>query len=171
MGKRSQSLGDVGERLARIALEQMGFDMVERIHVGYKLIRWIDARKRLARVAPVDRASGDFRAVVPGTGRSVLVEVKTRSQHDDRLLFSDLKQHQRAALSEHARAGGLSLLVWIAADGDWIDVDRDLYVLEWPVDGFVNRRPLSRERARMLDMKTRRFDHGEKIGQTSNGNN
>lgn len=168
MGKRSQTLGEIGERLARIALEQMGVEFVERIHTGYKLLGWLNPAQRIARVAPVARVSGDFRGIIPG-GRSVLAEVKTRTKHDDRLLFSDLKQHQRAALSRHNYFGGLSLLIWIAADGGFIDTERDLFVLQWPVDGFVARKPLTRERARLLDMKTRRFARDKKENKNSNG--
>lgn len=75
---------------------------------------------------PVEETGGDFRAVEPGTGRSVLVAVKCRS---GRLRWSDLRPHQRQALDEHYQLGGLSVLARVTErHGIWL--------LRWPVEGF-----------------------------------
>jgi hypothetical protein len=55
-------------------------------------------------------------------GASVMAEAKERT---DRLIWSDLKPHQHAALAEHARLGGLSCIVAIYED-------RTVAILRYP---------------------------------------
>jgi len=168
MGARSGKTGKIGERIARIVLSQMGIEFIERIHNAWKLVRWIDSRRSIAVVVAASRVSGDFRGIA-ADGRSVLVEVKTRTRNVDRLLFSDLKQHQRAALSEHNRLGGLSLVVWIVDDG-FVDMDQNVFVLQWPIVGFAPRKPLTRDRARSLDLKFGRINNGKTENKSTNEN-
>jgi len=75
------------------------------------------------------KVAGDIRAIVPGTGQSVLAEVKTVEK--DRLYFSKLRKHQVANLDIHTGFGGLSLLVWITYG--------KVFTMQWPIPGFKPR--------------------------------
>lgn len=115
VAKQSQQLGEWGQRCAQLALQRGGFEMVERIETGTRQIRGV---RRFTQ-----RASGDIRAVGKD-GRSVLVEVKVRA---DKLLRSDLEEHQRRSLQQHHDAGGQSLVAWV------VDRTTDCLLLPWPV--------------------------------------
>lgn len=154
MARRSQTLGTIGEQIARMTLERMHVRMVERIFTGWKLIRWTNASRGLAHIVAQSKVSGDFRGIIPG-GRSVLVETKL-TESDNRLRWSDLRPHQREALTKHSTVGGLSLVVWILAAGG-IDADRDVFVLQWPIDGFAPYKPIDNESAKLRDIKYTRF--------------
>ena len=121
--KRSQALGEWGQRMAQAYMRQLGYQVVDRIETGTRQIGGV--RRFTA------RASGDIRAV--GTrGRSVLVEVKVRAE---RLLRSDLEDHQRKALQAHHEAGGLSLVAWV------VQGTVDCHLLPWPVWPDSDRAP------------------------------
>jgi hypothetical protein len=136
--------GSAGEDAAERQLLACGFGAIARINTGWKVIRWIDIKNRLARVAPVRKVEGDFRAIILGSGQSVLVEVKTRGP---KLSLSYFEDHQRKALSVHHGLGGLSLVAWVS------DVAGEVFLLEWPIPGFGKGSPLSVEQARELDCR------------------
>ena len=113
--KASQAKGVHGEELVRRALVATGYCMVERIATPAKLAR--------GRLVYSSRVSGDFRAVWPlrvrlgpangaerDFGVSVLVECKAR---DVSLTWTAFEDHQRRALEDHAKLGGISLVGWI----------------------------------------------------------
>ena len=121
-GRASQRLGKRAEEAVRLALQAAGFRMIERVATPWTVTFH---RGRPKAAFPTAKVSGDFRAVEPGTGRSVLVEVKCRS---GRLRWSDLRPHQRQALDEHHRLGGISILAWVTG---W-----EVRLLRWPVEEF-----------------------------------
>lgn len=122
MARQSQRIGTRGECVVERHLRLTGFAMIERV-IPPSIVK-------NGRPIWLRRVSGDFRAVEPGTGRSVLVEVKARN---DRLLHSDVRPHQHMALDFHHEAGGLSIIAWHnTATGA-------VYLLRWPVPGFVPR--------------------------------
>jgi hypothetical protein len=100
--KGNQTQADALPKLAQY------FALVERIESAFRIIRGQGGR--ILNAIPVAKVSGDFRAVIPPSGRSVLIECKWRS---DKLLFSDLEKHQHEALSNHTACGGLSLILWV----------------------------------------------------------
>lgn len=123
MSKAEQEIGRAGEELAARALRNLGVEMVERIGTPVKL-----QPTKLAgafRLIWGEKVSGDFRGVLPG-GRSVLAECKTILGRN--LRWSDMRDHQPGRLDDHARNGGLTLLVWVHQTG--------IYVMEWPISGF-----------------------------------
>jgi hypothetical protein len=136
--------GSAGEDAAFYQLGACGFAAIVRIFTGWKIIRWIDIKRRIARVAPVKKVEGDFRAVAPGSGKSVLVEVKTRGP---KLSLSFFETHQREALSLHYGMGGISLVAWVN------DQVGEVFILEWPIPGFKKGKPISTERAKELDSR------------------
>ncbi len=133
--------GRAGEEEAKLLLFRVGVEMIERIETGWKLVRWINKRNRIAVVHPNARVSGDFRGLT-ADGQSVLVEVKNPSHEN--LRFSDFQEHQREALDVHSGFGGLSLIVWIRTV--------DSFVLRWPVVGLTFGRSLKPEEAAKVDL-------------------
>ncbi len=127
--RRNRKAGYSSEEAAAAQLRAMGFRMVEPIQTGWRVVR--DRHGRIVNAFPLEKVSGDIRAVAPG-GRSVLVEVKER---DRNLRWSDFQPHQREALDEHAALGGLSLVVWLHRG--------HFYVLPWPIPGFGPRKSIS----------------------------
>jgi hypothetical protein len=143
MARGSQSKGKTGEIVAAYQLAALGFVMIRKGSNAWRVRRWIRSYMKgkpgLAEVVPEPRQKGeaDWRAVEPGSGRSVFAEVKVR---DGKLSWSDLKDHQRQCLYDHDRAGGLSLIIWIEGS--------DCHVLRWPVPGFGHGSPLTKSQAR-----------------------
>lgn len=123
-GKRSRDIGVIGETLTRSALQIAGLAEIERVHTPFKIIR--NSRGQIINAVPEQKVSGDFRAVDPTNGKSVLVEAKTRS--GDRVIWSDLEDHQVEALNGHVKAGAIALLSVVLED--------KAILLEWPVPGF-----------------------------------
>ena len=123
MTRQQQNIGKHGQQLAASALRQMGIEMVEQIGTPVHLIPV--AGTGAYRVIYGEKVSGDHRGILPG-GRSVLAETKTIL--DRNLRYSDLREHQPERLSEHARHGGLSLLVWVHHTG--------VHVMRWPIINF-----------------------------------
>ncbi len=137
MTRSEQRTGAIGEEWAANRLRALGIEMVEKIGEPVKLI---PARQpRTYRVIWGEKVSGDHRGILPG-GRSVLMETKTIL--DRNLRYSDLRPHQPGRLSQHAELGGLSLLVWVHTS--------DVYVLEWPVEGFGPGKGITVEEAQRL---------------------
>jgi hypothetical protein len=117
-----------------MALRFKGLKMVADMPTPFAILETMKAgHNTWHRMKWSAKVQGDIRAVVPGTGQSVLAEVKTVK--GDRLVFSKLRPHQVTALTEHAAIGGLSLLIWVTDYGN-------VYVLKWPIPGFRPRTSL-----------------------------
>ncbi len=139
--RRSKVIGNAAELVVRSRLLLKGLVMVERIEVGWTLVRGPGGK--IIGATPNDKVSGDWRALAPG-GISVLVECKYRAACT-RLTFSDLQPHQRLALDAHHAFGGLSLLAWVSPAG--------VRLLRWPVPGFVAGSGLADADAASLEWK------------------
>lgn len=129
-GKRNRAQGANAEMLVRAELVRLGYRLVERVHTPWRIAR--DGKGKIVGATPVERVSGDFRAV-SGDGRSVLVEAKSSP---GRLRWSQLEAHQVRALNEHHEAGGISLLAWVDTE-TW-----EVKVWQWPIPGFGPRRSI-----------------------------
>lgn len=139
MGRKSQRKGDVGETIGGSVLASMGFGMIEPIETGFHRTY---QNGRLVLV-PKAKVAGDLRAIVPGSGRSVLVEVK---RYAGKLQHSKLTLAQHSKLREHDRLGGISLLIWID------DASDQIFVLRYPVPGFKRNTSLRPEQADKLQL-------------------
>jgi hypothetical protein len=134
MTKRNQSIGSAGEEQSAAALRRIGVEMVEKIGTP---VRLLPAREPgTYRVIWGEKVSGDHRGLTPD-GYSVLAETKTIL--DRNLRWSDLREHQPARLSEHARCNGISLLVWVHSTG--------IYIMRWPVAFFSPGTSITSEQA------------------------
>ncbi len=140
--REEQNIGKHGQNLAASALSWIGVEMVEQIGTPVKLIPVASQRKDVFRVIFGEKVSGDHRGILYG-GRSVLAETKTIL--DRNLRYSDLREHQPGRLSSHATFGGLSLLVWVHNTG--------VYIMQWPIEGFVEGKSISPERALELNIE------------------
>lgn len=118
----SKQRGDAAQLVTRNRLIAMGMILVETVATPVKA-RF--AGGKLVGIGYTAKVSGDIRAVLPPLGVSVLCEVK---QRPERLCFSDLYEHQVAALDAHAAAGGVSLLAWMHRGG--------LEIMRWPIVAF-----------------------------------
>lgn len=137
--KREAYVGKHGQNLAAAALSRIGVELVEQIGTPVKLIPASQSRKDVFRVVWGEKVSGDHRGILPG-GRSVLAETKTIL--DRNLQYSDLRPHQPAALTAHAKMGGASLLVWVHSSG--------IFILQWPIEGFESGTSISPAMAEYL---------------------
>jgi hypothetical protein len=142
MSRIQQRTGKQGENLAESTLLGLGIEQIEKIGTPVLLIP--SRYKGLFKVVYGEKVSGDRRGILPG-GRSVLIEVKTILDHN--LTYSELKPHQHAGLKAHADFGGLSLLVWIHNSG--------VYVMEFPISGFIPGTSLTPQVAGIWDEITR----------------
>ena len=125
LGRQNHKEGDIGQAVARYTLQRMGIQMLEPVHTPWKVMfQNTGGRRKVVNAFPVEKVSGDFRGVAPG-GRSVLVEVKSRSTRDT-FRWSDLEPHQRDALQLHHELGGLSLVCWVIDNGECL-------VMAWPL--------------------------------------
>jgi hypothetical protein len=124
-GRSSQQRGEAGEMLVRAELEALGLAMIEKINNGWQVIR---TGRKITGAYPLAKVSGDFIAIIPGSGRKVLAESKWRDQ--SKLKYSDIEQHQRDALYENMEMGGLSLVAWVN--------EGIVKVFRWPYDGFTS---------------------------------
>ncbi len=102
--KRRQQNGETSEKMVELALQRRGLRLVEKVEVPFRLDR------RTGQQFAKRKVSGDFRAIEPGSGRSVLVECK---HHEERLSWSAFRPHQILALDEHMVAGGITEVAWI----------------------------------------------------------
>lgn len=139
MTRQQDRIGKIGQEHAAAALRRLGVNMVEKIGTPVKII---PARvKGTYTVVWGEKVSGDHRGIL-ANGVSVLAETKTIM--DRNLVWSDLREHQPGALSQHAEYGGVSLLVWVHSTG--------VYVMRWPIVGFGPRKSITPERAQELDI-------------------
>ena len=122
-GKAVQRKGEEGQDVA-LAWLKARYARVCPIETGWTIVR---SGGKIVSAIPKEKVDGDFTCVEPGTGRSVLVEVKRRAH--TRLVYSDIPNHQREALTAHSEAGGLSLLLWVHRGKlkcyDWAELLRD----------------------------------------------
>lgn len=129
--KANREAGEAGQRIVAAVLRNLGVARVEPVHTPWRLKR---RGGRIVGATPMAKVEGDLRGIIPPTGRSVLVEVKSRVSDDparpQAVVWSwgDLEEHQHEALAGHAKAGGLALvgLVWpggvaVVVYGDAID--------------------------------------------------
>lgn len=153
MSKRNQQIGKTGENLADIRLRAIGLEMVEKIGTPVILQslpkRAISALRKTGvnasmvfRVIFGEKVSGDRRAVVPISGRSVLIETKTI--FDRNLRWSDLRKHQPERLDRHTELGGLSLIAWVNETG--------VYIMKWPIQDFGPGKSITVDIAKKLDI-------------------
>jgi hypothetical protein len=136
-GRANREQGERGEEIARMQLALLGVRRLERIEVGWKVLRGEDGR--IVDAFPMEKVSGDFKGILPG-GTAVHVEVKSRGRRD-KLRYSDLKTHQVTALDEHVSFDGLGLVCWVTVAGECL-------VMRWPIPGFQVRTSLTVEQAR-----------------------
>lgn len=103
--KKSQSTGRMAESLCRLALEQAGYAMIEKVETPRIQVK--------GRFIYTKTCSGDFRAVGPG-GKSVLVECKYR---DRPLRPSDFQDHQIESLRKMNKLDGISIVAHVSQNG------------------------------------------------------
>ena len=137
-----QRIGKQGQNMAAAALLRIGIKMVEEIGTPVKLIPASAQRRDVFRVVFGEKVSGDHRGILYG-GISVLAETKTIL--DRNLRYSDLREHQPGRLTAHTTFGGVSLLVWVHNTG--------IYIMKWPVDGFVSGKSITIEKAQKLNVE------------------
>ena len=127
-GKAAVLAGQHGEMLARQALAQLGVHQIEKIEVGWRLQR---VGGKIIGASPMAKVAGDYRGILAG-GRSVMVEAKERKSGS--LIYSDLEPHQHQHLMDHAKHGGLSLVIAIFPR-------KCVAVFEYPLDALQPRKP------------------------------
>lgn len=118
--------GDHAQTLVAYALRAAGFGMIQPIATPWRVTRRYDPKTKTSKIvgaSPKGTVFADFMAVVPGSGRSVICEVKLRA--DGVLSLSDFARHQIAALDEHYKFGGLSLIGLV--------IGGRARLVEWPV--------------------------------------
>jgi len=138
INSRNRKAGSSSEEAAAAQLRAMGFRMVEPIQTGWRVVR--DRHGRIVHAFPLEKVSGDIRAVAPG-GKSVLVEVKERNRN---LRWSDFEPHQRQALDDHAALAWVSLVVWLHQG--------QFYVMPWPIPGFGSRKSITPKKGQELSL-------------------
>lgn len=130
---RNRKAGAAAEVLTHYELQRLGVCRVRKLEVGWGIVR--NRSGKIVSAYPLERIDGDFSGILPD-GTAVLVETKKRS---DKLVYSALENHQVQALNDHADHNGLSLLAWVNDD--------DVYVMQWPIDGFESGTSLDAEQA------------------------
>ena len=146
MTRQQDQIGKHGQSIAASVLSGMGVNMVEHIGTPVKLVPHFHGSFMVPNVYTVifgEKVSGDHRGVLDN-GISVLAETKTIM--DRNLRWSDLREHQPDRLIEHAKYGGLSLLVWVHSSG--------VYVMIFPIEGFGAGKRFTIEQARQEHKKT-----------------
>ena len=118
--------GDETEKAVCNRLRALGMQCVQKIGTPWRIIR--GASGGIVDAKPGARVSGDFHALVDGRG--VLIESKRR---DERLRWSDLKDHQHMALKQWREAGGLALIAWH-------NPGRGIAVFEYRIDQALFRK-------------------------------
>lgn len=127
--------GDHAQQLVAYALRAAGFGMIQPIATPWRVTRHYDPKTKTSKIvgaSPKGAVFADFMAVVPGTGRSTIVEVKLRA--DGSLALWHLAAHQIRALDEHGRLGGLSLVAVVCGPA--------VHLLEWPIPGLAKGSPI-----------------------------
>lgn len=149
MGRFSQQRGKQGEQIARLQLQLLGVEMLEKIAtpvrvIDRKFIRLPGRRIKewWCRIVWGEKVSGDWRGVMPG-GCRVLAEVKFTE--NGRLTWSTFEDHQREALTQNHELGALSLVVWVT--------DYEPYVMRWPIIGLKPRKGIGIEEAKAQQLR------------------
>lgn len=127
--------GDHAQQLVAYTLRAAGFGMIQPIATPWRVTRRYDPKTKTSKIvgaSPKGAVFADFMAVVPGSGRSVIVEVKLRA--DGVLSLSNFGKHQIAALDEHHKLGGLSLVAVV--EGGRVNL------LQWPISGLAKGAPV-----------------------------
>ncbi len=127
--------GEHAQTMVAYALRAAGFAMIQPIATSWRITRRYDPKTKTSKIvgaSPKAKVLADFMAIVPGSGRSTLIEVKMRS--DNTLSLSDFEPHQINALSEHHKLGGLSLVAVV--------MGKDVRLLEWPIAGLAKGKPV-----------------------------
>lgn len=147
--KARRQTGTKAEEIVALRLVSLGCVQVQRIETGWRIHRAQKAdgkggmRSVIVGASPIRNVAGDLRAIVPVSGRSVLCECKKRP---DALGWHDFEDHQRASLTAHHQAGGISLIAWVASAG--------ISVMRWPVVGFMPGHPLKWPTACLLNLES-----------------
>lgn len=135
-GTQAQAGGARGEELARSLLENLGVKLVADIATPIAIVAKHPTDQGYVRIAYREKVAGDINGTMgDGSGRRVLAEVKAYKA--EKLGFHKLTPGQRERLQENHELGAVSLVIWIAPHGN--------YVLKWPIPGWENRKPLSKE--------------------------
>ncbi len=134
--RRRAAVGRNVQTIVGHRLRALGLACIEEVHTGMRKIggKYLHAKA----------VSGDFRAVLPPTGRAVLVEVKHRDA--ETLVPSVIQSNQSGALTANAVAGGMSLVVW--ARGTDIAIINWIHVSSY----FASATPLSWKTAQCLNL-------------------
>ena len=119
-GRKNHKNGDKAQLIAERVMRELGFNMVERVETGFKLIR---TGKRITGAFPCSKVSGDIRAIGDG-GKAILCEVKYR---EGKLKWSDFEEHQLEAMQATKEAGGEAFVVWVASF-----IPERVYLLHYP---------------------------------------
>lgn len=138
---RNVKMGKAGEDHAGNLIRTLGVEMVEKVGTPFKIIK--RGKNNWFQGIFGEKVSGDRRGIIPGSGRSVLIETKTIM--DRNLQWSDFKVHQPERLSQHAELGGWSLLVWVHNSG--------IFIIEWPISDFHHGKSITPARAKKLDIR------------------
>jgi len=137
---KSKKKGNRGEEIAIKVLKRIGVLMPEEIGTPFSIVAVLG--KGVYRGFFKSKVSGDIRGH-RSDGVAVLAEVKTVPK----LSWSTLTkhgEHQAARLDQHAQHA-ISLVVWVrSAD--------EVFILEWPIQGFEPRKSISPEQAAKLNM-------------------
>lgn len=147
--------GDHAQTLVAYALRAAGFGMIQPIATPWRVTRRYDPKTRTSKIvgaSPKAKVACDFTAVVPGSGRSVRVEVKLRE--DGILALADFAAHQINALDAHHALGGLSLVALVVAG--------KVRLWEWPIAGLAKGSPV-KVNERMTIQPWPRTEHEEPI--------
>ena len=121
-GSRAKAIGKDGEERIRGELH-LRFHRVHRIHTPFRIIR--DSRGKIVDAIPEEKVPGDFQAVT-SDGKAVLVEVK--STMGDRIIWSDLADHQIEELDAHVALNAPGFL--------GVVIQMRPLLLPWPIEGF-----------------------------------
>ena len=152
-GRENQLHGAHGEQLASSVLVGMGVNDPEKIGTPVQLTPYFKYGKKapekgVFRVKFGEKVSGDRRGVLDN-GISVLIEVKTLLDKD-RIIFSDMRDHQPERLARHASYGkALSLLVWVHSSG--------VYAMRFPIAGFGPGKSIKLKQAIDLHFETTKW--------------
>lgn len=138
---RNRRAGEAVEQVAAHRLVALGVLQVCAIDVGWRIQRRPGGA--IIGASPKAKVAGDLRGVLPG-GRSVLVECKRTAKAS--LPYSQLEHHQHQRLTDHAEAGGLSLVAWSWPGG--------IALLRYPIPGFAPRTSVSVDVATALNLST-----------------
>lgn len=104
--KTNKAKGEVGEKIAEIALRNYGINMIEKFPIPWTVLR---KGKNIISAFPRKGASCDFIGIWGRSGTKVLAEVKTK----DILSLSDLDENEQERLATNEKFGGFSYVVWV----------------------------------------------------------